>query len=98
MARVAGGTAPRPLNTLDTVFLDSPQASAMSCMVTRLFAMLHTAFLIAVFIIAPKEQHSKFTKCKQYAFPKGSKLPNACLIRQSNSQKTQIFSLDIDNI
>ena len=39
MARVAWGTAPRPLNTLDTVFLDRPQASAMSCMVTLLFGI-----------------------------------------------------------
>ena len=41
--RVAGGTLPLPLNTLETVFRDNPQASAMSCMVTLLFATISTS-------------------------------------------------------
>ena len=44
-SRVPWGTAPRPLNALETVFLDSPQASAMSCMVTRLVGMVRSLSL-----------------------------------------------------
>ena len=38
---VVSGTPPRPLKTLETVFRDNPQASAMSCIVT-LFSAINT--------------------------------------------------------